>query len=951
MVSRQHFEHVSLTHISLVLQRLKGFNLDSFLDSKIAEEEARQGKRTTDGAGPAKRSSSTRRSGGRTDSPARRAGSRLRALPGEDGRGGKAPDPEEFVIGEDSLEPSRSGTPRPAKDGGEPVAVAVGDDKEQSEKQQQDDVAATQDKGKGKVGGGEDEQLPEDVRKKLARLEALTAKYQGMLSAKPLHCDWHLLFYSQNFLCVDLLRNYRAAHARVSQIEPFEATLREHTPLANITDPGALVEFLNQRSLQSEMVMEELKRISGEHRDVVKERDELKGKLSEAEEKTRQAVDEAAVLRKEQAEKETTKVEANGSVVPARESTDTTKGDPLGVEAGEQSAVTKSAPETKKDEVAKSEEDGEAFFSYDSDLESQIKKHEEDIKQQREYINELETENASMRQDLDIVRLDLDAARNKLTIRDRELSSVQTDLGNTKAQLEAAAKAREEAKEEEERAADLLVQTEGHVVHLQGRLEQYKDSLNQTNKELQDKAATAEENLKKYQMEHEENVKNGKYVKREEQRLKTYENVVIQLREQVKATEESKRETANRVNDLQFEIKRLEAEVSSSGDIISKLRDQETRADALAKKLTLAEHERDDAQRFAESKKGHEAAVASLRSQLKRAEKDRDSAYQMILDCGKCEKSADDKQDKSGLETPDASTIGSPRPLSRLGSESTEVSSLPTEITSLSVDGGDHNGSPADLKKKKKKKSGGKKKKDGVADVSSPVSTPSIEEPKEPLPSIAELIANPSKANKILKNGDNSALITALISSMQNMKEQREADDDGREGVIRHHEQVIEEQAQKLKDQVLIVRDREEEIEKLGREIRQKEEAIDRLDSKLRDQEGLLEELDDLRYQMAEMGNEHTGHLHRAKMASEEKERLQEELDELQVENDNMRKSLRDAEAQRDELSRRCSALEAEVAELNTTQSSSSTASIEELQAVNEKLEAVLKEKATSTLR
>ena len=83
-----------------------------------------------------------------------------------------------------------------------------------------------------------------------------------MVTSTPLHRDWHLLFYSQNSMCLDLLTNYRRAHEHVKAIEPFEATLREHTSLTSISDPGALVEFLNQRSLQSDMVMQEFKKVS-----------------------------------------------------------------------------------------------------------------------------------------------------------------------------------------------------------------------------------------------------------------------------------------------------------------------------------------------------------------------------------------------------------------------------------------------------------------------------------------------------------------------------------------------------------------------------------------------------------------------------------------------------------------------------------------------------------------
>jgi hypothetical protein len=216
-------------------------------------------------------------------------------VPENDGAIAKAPDPEDFVIGDDGSDISRTATPIPVKAEGEDTESKDG---ETSDNKKEGDEAAVADKGKASQSNGDSSELPDSVQQKLVRLENLTSKYKGMLRQTALHRDWHLLFYSQNALSLELLRNYRAAHARVSQTEAFEATLREHTPLANVSDPGALVEFLNQRSLQSEMVMQELKRITGEHRETVKERDELKGKLEEAEKKAKEAFDDAAGLRR-----------------------------------------------------------------------------------------------------------------------------------------------------------------------------------------------------------------------------------------------------------------------------------------------------------------------------------------------------------------------------------------------------------------------------------------------------------------------------------------------------------------------------------------------------------------------------------------------------------------------------------------------------------------------------
>jgi len=162
-------------------QRFKGFNLDSFLDNKIAEEQAKQQRQSSPGS--AKRTPSDtgpRRNNTRTGSPSRRAGSRLRAAEGASApeAAGKGPDPEEFVIGDDASDISRVATPRPVKESAE---GPLGDAGESAEKQ---DVDSPPVKKKERA---DDDEMPEDVRKKLARLESLTNKYQGMHVIEPVH--------------------------------------------------------------------------------------------------------------------------------------------------------------------------------------------------------------------------------------------------------------------------------------------------------------------------------------------------------------------------------------------------------------------------------------------------------------------------------------------------------------------------------------------------------------------------------------------------------------------------------------------------------------------------------------------------------------------------------------------------------------------------------------------
>lgn len=164
------------------MQRLKGFNLD-FLDSKIAEEQAKQAKQSPSRDTKRTPSRTGQRGVGQTGSPGKKAGNRLR-IPDSAESTGQGPDPEEFIIGDDASDLSRSITPAPVTEAGEgPLA-------EQDKTIDAQDATPHTAKGKEKeaekikmdqVSGNEE--LPQDVRKKLAKLETLTARYQGACHA------------------------------------------------------------------------------------------------------------------------------------------------------------------------------------------------------------------------------------------------------------------------------------------------------------------------------------------------------------------------------------------------------------------------------------------------------------------------------------------------------------------------------------------------------------------------------------------------------------------------------------------------------------------------------------------------------------------------------------------------------------------------------------------------
>ncbi|KAK5003569.1 Golgin imh1, partial [Cryomyces antarcticus] len=206
-------------------------------------------------------------------------------------------------------------------------------------------------------------ELPTDVRTKLRRLEKLEVKYNG------------------------LLRSYRIAHARISAIEPFEASLRENTPLTSINDPGAFVEYLNQINLKSDMVMDELKRVSAD-------RDAYKSKLELAEKQAREAWDEVAGLRKVRDEARQQKAErTEGDENQELEGRNPAEPvlDPFGATDTKPSPGNEGAPPPNQ-----SNGESEDLFSYDSE----IPRLEGELKQRYGQIAELTTENRTLKDNL-----------------------------------------------------------------------------------------------------------------------------------------------------------------------------------------------------------------------------------------------------------------------------------------------------------------------------------------------------------------------------------------------------------------------------------------------------------------------------------------------------------------------------------------------------------------------
>ncbi|KAK4938955.1 Golgin imh1 [Elasticomyces elasticus] len=241
-----------------MFQRLKGA-----IDSRIAEEQARQ-RQAISSNQPTR---APRRRPQTQNDAAQRTSSRQRDPSGIAVE--KGPDPAqfepEFAIGDDeSLGPSRVGTPKPevekaeAQETGREATTA--EDVQQTQKEVGESTPDTSDENRPEpngstLAGPRSGELPTEVRVKLRKLDRMEVKY------------------------AELLRAYKTAHARIQATESFEASLRENTPLTSINDRGAFVEYLNQINLKSDMVLDELKRVTSD-------KDDYKKKYQAAEEET-----------------------------------------------------------------------------------------------------------------------------------------------------------------------------------------------------------------------------------------------------------------------------------------------------------------------------------------------------------------------------------------------------------------------------------------------------------------------------------------------------------------------------------------------------------------------------------------------------------------------------------------------------------------------------------------
>ncbi|KAK8192612.1 hypothetical protein M8818_007782 [Zalaria obscura] len=730
-----------------MFQRLKGFNLENFLDSKIAEEQERQRNPQQGGPSSARRtpSSARRAPNGRTDSPSKRPASRLQGGDGSRTPLGKGPDPSEFVIEDDDMS-SRASTPKPP--------VKDGSDEKAEEQAEVDEAATSEGKESALQEKSSDskapEQLSDDVRQKLRKLEKLESRYH------------------------DLLRSYRIAHARVTAIEPFEAALRENTPLTSINEPTALVEYLSQINLKGDMVMDELKRVTGD-------RDTLKVKLEEAEKRTKDAYDEAAGLRRERDAALTKKEDRSGA-----NGKQTEEADPLGADkVNDAGGATGAAVEEEKDT--------EDFFSY----ESEAPRLQAEVEKQSQQIEQLSSQNATLKGDLETAKESYqkmvgaleEASKSRQAAKDlleREKSDLQERIESAEKEAhevrEKLANSSSNSQADQEGMQEQVGKLEAELAEARKKLQEATDAVSKSSEKAQTAESAAQQQKQDFDKQLERLTSQLSESATHQKRAETLDNLVKTLRDQLKEAEKSK--------------KTADAE-------LNKLRE----------KLSTVEKERDSAQEAMKSKHGHEAAVATLKGQLKKAERDRDDAYQMILSCGKCDVTKDSTaEEPTAMDVPPAEEESKAVPTSSV-EESKDQSSTAT---------------PAAKKKNKnkKKKKGGNAATPALEPVASPAESP---KPVESASKDFE-VSKPNKQTNPLTDEQRQAIASHILNSMATLARSNDPHDEEREQAIRHLEGLVEEKDAEIGKLRTTIEEQEAAIDRLDKKLKGEEELREEIE-------------------------------------------------------------------------------------------------------------------------
>ena len=373
-------------------------------------------------------------------------------------------------------------------------------------------------------------------------------------------------------------------------IEPFEASLREHTPLTSISDPGALVEYLNQLNLKGDMVLDELKRVSSE-------RDAIKEKLAEAEKDARDAWDEVANLRKDKTNGVVSGTKSDGaSISEEHPSLAPTHGNPLGATVTSPTGSAKSRKGSlanlslfspKMDSADSPSVQGrngrnEELFSYDNEL----PRLEVELQEKQEHIGGLQAEIKNLKGDLAVTRESTQSMATSLEEATRELHALRDQRDKSENQLaEEKAKSRgtamqvkDELRAAEERLTILTTENEAQyrssIQMLEKRLEEARHEI-EARRSSEETEANAQEEIAQLQSTIDELEKEAKQLRydaeKNHKRVDTLNGLLSNLRSQLKESENREQEADRAVADLRkaLEVKVKELEkVTDQGEKI-----------------------------------------------------------------------------------------------------------------------------------------------------------------------------------------------------------------------------------------------------------------------------------------------------------------------------------------------------------------------------------------------
>ena len=337
--------------------------------------------------------------------------------------------------------------------------------------------------------------LPLDVRQKLRKLELLESKYK------------------------ELLRSYRIAHGRAVSIEPFEKVLRENTPISSIGDPPALVEYLTQLNLKGDMVMDELKRVSGE-------RDEYKKKYEESEKEKEEMVSQRTATTEGSSIENAEKTDASNIETPS-----------VSVKSPLSSVVGIFSPKQKAQMTTDNKDVSEEFFSYDDEM----PKLQAEVRQKIAEVEGLKTKVSTLEADLSVAQESSAGLVESLEVATRELNESKEAAAASHSFQEKVSEQTEELKA----LKDKLHATEAEIVTLKNMLTKHTqeadDKISALEKEYAaQKIATKEAQVSKSDV------------------LETKETLSVELNLQIQALMASKANDAKKIEELTRELEGLQ---------------------------------------------------------------------------------------------------------------------------------------------------------------------------------------------------------------------------------------------------------------------------------------------------------------------------------------------------------------------------------------------------------